>query len=123
MEPEPPLTVEERSVPTLRQQLYRSSLQHQKIADQYMVAWDGVANAKEVNATLNEGELAMGAAMHGHVMAASLAYTLAAALALIEKQYGEDVANDLASQLDTMLTNGDFDDVNADLAARYGASG
>lgn len=49
------------------------------------------------------------------LMAGSYSYTLAAILGHAARQYGERVARDLAFEADELLTNGDFDAMNADI--------
>jgi hypothetical protein len=48
-------------------------------------------------------------------MAANYAYTLAAALKLVQDHHGTDAAEQLAREVDEILTDGDFDDINADV--------
>jgi hypothetical protein len=50
----------------------------------------------------------------GDLMAASYSYVIAAILGYARK-YGTDVADDLAFEVDEILTNGDFDGLNADI--------
>jgi hypothetical protein len=64
----------------------------------------------------------------GLLMAGSYAYTLAAVLGVAEREFGPQTARGLASVAGDILANGDFDDLNADVAAatdpgRTGGSG
>jgi hypothetical protein len=48
-------------------------------------------------------------------MAYGYSYALAAILGVAEREFGPEVARRLAAGADQILTNGDFDDLNADV--------
>jgi hypothetical protein len=49
------------------------------------------------------------------LMASSYAYTLAAIIRFAGEHFGPEVANGIAFEIDEILTNGDFDGLNADV--------
>lgn len=49
------------------------------------------------------------------VMATVYSYTLAAVLKVAQREFGEEAARTLAFEADELLTNGDSDDLNADV--------
>lgn len=76
--------------------------------------WDKVT--KEYGGTAGQvRSSAEYAAFAASMMAASYGYTLAAVLGHA-RTLGPDVAHELASLADDLLTNGDFDGLNADVA-------
>lgn len=56
-----------------------------------------------------------GAPDPGACMAANYSYTLAAALKLVQDHHGIEAAAHLAREVEEILTDGDFDDINADV--------
>lgn len=91
------------SIDHLRRDLMKGNAHWEKVAKDYgSTPDDQVRSPAEV------------AAFAGSLMAASYSYTLAAILGYARK-YGEHVAHDLAFEADEILTNGDFEDMNADV--------
>ncbi|MER7361847.1 hypothetical protein [Nonomuraea wenchangensis] len=88
------------SVDDLRRDLMKGVALWNKVADEYKEPADKV-QARVLSAAL---------------MAGGYGYTLAAILGYARK-YGEHVAHDLAFEADEILTNGDFEDLNKDVAA------
>ena len=86
------------SVDDLRRDLMKGVAFWEKVTDEYKDPADKV-QARLLSAAL---------------MAGGYGYTLAAVLGYARK-YGEHVAHDLASEADEILTNGDFEDMNADV--------
>jgi hypothetical protein len=87
------------SVDDLRRSIMNGVALWQKVADEYKEPADKV-QAKTLSAAL---------------MAGGYGYTLAAIIGYARK-YGEHVAHDLAFEADEILTNGDFEDMNKDVA-------
>ncbi|MET8985919.1 hypothetical protein ABZW49_10760 [Nonomuraea wenchangensis] len=86
------------SVDDLRRDLMKGVALWEEVADEYKDPADKV-QARLLSAAL---------------MASGYGYTLAAILGYARK-YGEHVAHDLAFEADEILTNGDFEDMNADV--------
>lgn len=93
------------SVDHLRRDLMKGNAHWEKVAEQY-------SRISEDKARVPSEAAAFAAAS----MAGSYGYTLAAVLGYARK-YGEHVAHDLAFEADEILTNGDFDGLNKDVAA------
>lgn len=91
------------SIDHLRRSLMKGNAHWEKVAEQY-------SNFSEEKARVPSEAAAFAAAS----MAGSYSYTLAAILGYARK-YGEHVAHDLAFEADEILTNGDFEDMNADV--------
>jgi hypothetical protein len=89
-----------KSIDDLRRSIMNGVALWQKVADEYKEPADKV-QARLLSAAL---------------MAGGYGYTLAAIIGYARK-YGEHVAHDLAFEADEILTNGDFEDMNADVAA------
>jgi hypothetical protein len=87
------------SVDHLRRDLMKGVALWEKVADEYKEPADKV-QARTLSAAL---------------MAVGYGYTLAAIIGYARK-YGEHVAHDLAFEADEILTNGDFEDMNKDVA-------
>jgi|SRR5690606_26323887 len=92
-----------KSIDDLRRDLMKGSAHWNKVADEYAPNGDG------------ERTTAVISAYTASLMAGSYAYTLAAILGYARK-YGEHVAHELAFEADEILTNGDFEDMNKDVA-------
>lgn len=63
------------------------------------------------------GDMTSAHAHRGNVMAGTYAYTLAAAIKLVEEAHGPDAADEIASRIEDILVNGDDADTNADVSA------
>lgn len=81
------------------------------------IVWDQIA--KKHAGDLHTASPAQCNALGAALMAGSYGYTLAALLGYARK-YGDHIANDLAFLADEILTNGDFDDLNADVMPEPG---
>ncbi|WP_433520074.1 hypothetical protein ACQP2T_63780 (plasmid) [Nonomuraea sp. CA-143628] len=104
-EPEPfePATNYHESVDHLRRDLMKGNAHWGKVAEHY-------SDIPEDKERVPSEAAAFAAAS----MAGSYGYTLAAILGYARK-YGERVAHDLAFEADEILTNGDFEAMNADI--------
>lgn len=89
-----------------RRGLVAAATHHHKVADEYRAVWD-----------MPRGERPRDAidAHAGSLMAGSYAYTLAAILGYAERELGAETARRLADLADCILTNGDDDNLNADV--------
>lgn len=96
------------SVTEFRQQLVRAAEAWNKQKEEYF---------RQVHQPAAETPRAVLDAYAGTMMAGSYAYTLAAILGQAEREFGPQIARRLASAADEILTDGDFDDMNADVRA------
>ncbi|MEU6709920.1 hypothetical protein ABZ897_00460 [Nonomuraea sp. NPDC046802] len=87
-----------KSIDDLRRDLMKGNAHWEKVAERY----SGISDKAEA------------AAFAAASMAGSYSYTLAAIIGYARK-YGEHVAHDLAFEADEILTNGDFEAMNADV--------
>jgi hypothetical protein len=94
------------SVTEFRQQLVRAAEAWNKKKEEYF---------RQVQQPAAETPRAALDAYAGTMMAGSYAYTLAAILGQAEREFGPQIARRLASAADEILTDGDFDDMNADV--------
>jgi hypothetical protein len=99
-------TIYHHSAAEFRRGLMSAAVHWNDVADQYGAVWDrprGERPAAELDAHA------------GSLMAGAYAYTLAAILRVAEEELGPQSARRLATIADDMLTNGDDDDLNADV--------
>lgn len=104
-EPFDPATNYHESVDHLRQDLMKGNAHWEEVVKEFAETPDGQVRTR-----------AEAVAFMAAMMAGSYSYTLAAVLGYARK-YGEDIAHDLAFEADEILTNGDFEDMNADVRA------
>jgi hypothetical protein len=102
-----PATAYHETVTDLRRTLVKAAEEWHKTNEHYF----GLMHAQPPSETPAE----IRDAYAGSLMAAGYAYTLAAILGVAERKFGPEVAKRLAFDTDEILTNGDFDDLNADV--------
>lgn len=92
----------------LRRMLLNQALRHRDLVEKFTPAWAALQMRDEETAPL-------AAAVYGNTMAATYGYCMAATMRLVEQECGPDLAFRVATLVDDILTNGDFEDRNADL--------
>ena len=103
-------TVYHETVTDFRRELVKSSLMWDKIHSPYWDATHAFFVAKRAAAAGSEPvrpDQAIFDASSAGMMASSYAYTLAAVIAVAQKNFGEEVARALANVADDLLINGD----------------
>lgn len=105
-----PATNYHATVDDLRRDLMASHLDMVKCSEEYFVATKDPEKAKQ----LKPREVISDAWM-ASTAAYNTSYALAAVLKIAQRELGEEAARTLAFEVDEILTNGDFDDLNADV--------
>lgn len=100
-------TIYHHSVAGFRRQLAQAAQAYRKASEEYFA---GLQGKKRAEVTDTERDAYMGT-----LMAYGYCYTLAAVLGVAERELGPQSARRLATIADDILTNGDFDDLNADV--------
>lgn len=112
-------TAYHESVTEFRRELVKSSLMWDKLHSPYWDAAHAFFVEKRAAAVGNEParpDQAIFDASSAGMMASSYAYTLAAVIAVAQKNFGDEVAQALASVADDLLINGDdYPGWNADV--------
>jgi hypothetical protein len=103
---EGPIGADFESVDALRRHLAAESVAWQEVADKN---YDRAHREKATNKDKD--------AYVGSLMAASYPYALAALLGVVGREYGEGPARFLGVMTASILTDGDFDNLNADVMA------
>lgn len=110
VDPEGPATNYHDTVDDLRRDLVKASALWEATSTAYT---DQVMRARQEGATLPEP---VTDAHMASTMAMSYSYALAAVLKVASRDIGEDAARALAFEVDELLQNGDFDDINGDVS-------
>lgn len=111
-------TAYHQTIDDLRRALVGSSANWEKMSAEYhdQVMRSRTGDGPNVPDVVSDAYMAS-------LMAMSYSYTLAAVLKVAQQELGEKAARRLAFEADEILTNGDFDNLNADVMPASASNG